>query len=132
MQQIEGQFNLTSDESPFGEQSAGSRTAKEIEARSERTSAHDVTASNVETERGAREHEARLQTVLANLPAILCVIDRTGIITLLAGKEVELRGHGAGEAIVNSVFDLYGDAAQALHSVNRAFEGQTFNGDSNE
>jgi diguanylate cyclase (GGDEF)-like protein len=67
-----------------------------------------------------------LQTVISNVPAILCVIDRTGIITFLEGKGIETTRSRMGEAIVTSVFDLYRDIPEALHNVSRALEGHAF------
>jgi len=47
----------------------------------------DVT-ERVQAERRARESEARLQAILTNLPVILFVMDRTGIITFLEGNGI--------------------------------------------
>ena len=85
----------------------------------------DVT-EHIEAWQRASENEARLQTVISNVPAILCVIDRTGIITFLEGKGIETTRSHMGEAIVTSVFDLYRDIPEALHNLGRALEGQAF------
>jgi len=85
----------------------------------------DVT-EHIEAWQRASENEARLQTVISNVPAILCVIDRTGIITFLEGKGIETTRSRMGEAIVTSVFDLYRNIPEALHNLGRALEGQAF------
>ncbi len=84
----------------------------------------DVT-ERVQAERRARESEARLQAILTNLPVILFVMDRTGIITFL-------EGNGAGkplakslETMATSVFDLYSRTDEALEYMRRALEGET-------
>jgi diguanylate cyclase (GGDEF)-like protein/PAS domain S-box-containing protein len=81
----------------------------------------DVT-ERVLAERRARESEARLQAILTNLPVILFVMDRTGIITFL-------EGNGAGKlpdkTMATSVFDLYSRTDEALEYMRRVLEGET-------
>ncbi len=80
----------------------------------------DVT-EQVQAERRARESEARLQAILANLPITLFVVDRAGIITLLDGK-----GHDeSAESMITSVFDLYSNTDEALEYMRRALSGET-------
>src|SRR5579875_51778 len=84
----------------------------------------DVT-ERVQAERRARESEARLQAILNNLPVILFVVDRTGIITLREGKGIEAASDEWAETMVTSVFDLYSNTDEALAYMRRALAGET-------
>jgi len=89
----------------------------------------DVVAYIEAAQRALQEKE-RLQTVLAHTPAIIYAMDRTGIITLLEGKGLEiLAGDGTAtgrEAIIASVFDLYQDVPEVFDNVRRALSGESF------
>jgi diguanylate cyclase (GGDEF)-like protein/PAS domain S-box-containing protein len=84
----------------------------------------DVT-ERVQAERRARESEARLQAIFTNLPVILFVMDRTGIITFLEGNGVGKPLDKAVETMATSVFDLYSRTDEALEYMRRALEGET-------
>ena len=87
----------------------------------------DVSAYINAAQRALQEKE-RLQTVLTHAPAIIYVMDRTGIITLLEGKGLEALALDGieGEAVISSVFDLYHDDPQVFDNVRRALNGESF------
>ncbi|PLZ99496.1 hypothetical protein CEN50_07125 [Fischerella thermalis CCMEE 5268] len=55
------------------------------------------------------QSEAYLRTVVNNFPLILWAIDKNGVFTLSEGKGLEGLGLKPGEAVGQSVFEMYGD-----------------------
>lgn len=84
----------------------------------------DVT-ERVQAERRARESEARLQAILTNLPVILFVMDRTGIITFLEGEGITVSHNMAAEMMVAALLDLSFNTAETLEYVRRVLAGET-------
>src|SRR6266446_6434351 len=70
--------------------------------------------------------EQRLRAVIANAPIILFALDRSGVFTLSEGRGLDDLGLTPGQAVGQSVFDLYRDAPQVLSPVRRALAGESF------
>ena len=63
----------------------------------------------------AREQsETYLRTVVNNVPLILWAINQDGVFTLSEGKGLEGLGLKAGEAVGNSVFEMYADLPEVV------------------
>lgn len=56
-----------------------------------------------------QQSEAYLRTVVNNFPLILWAMDKNGVFTLSEGKGLEGLGLKPGEAVGQSVFEMYGD-----------------------
>jgi len=70
--------------------------------------------------------EERLRSVITSAPVILFVLDRNGIFTLSEGKALAVLGLQPGEAVGQSVFDLFSKAEGFLTDVRRALAGEAF------
>lgn len=67
--------------------------------------------------------EERLRTVINNAPLILFGIDSNGIFTLSEGKGLEPLGFKPGEAVGQSVYELYKDDPQSIENINLVLAG---------
>ncbi|MBZ5608580.1 MAG: PAS domain S-box protein [Acidobacteriia bacterium] len=85
----------------------------------------DVTARR-QMEAALHTSEERLRTVVANAPIVLFALDRSGVFTLSEGKGLSALGVQPGEAVGQSVFDLYRDAPQITSNIRRALAGEAF------
>ncbi|NWG14942.1 MAG: HAMP domain-containing protein, partial [Acidobacteria bacterium] len=70
--------------------------------------------------------EERLRTVVANAPIVLYALDKEGRFTLSEGKGLEALQLKPGQAVGQSVFELYRDAPQILENVHQALAGNAF------
>jgi two-component system cell cycle sensor histidine kinase/response regulator CckA len=75
-------------------------------------------------EQALRLSEARLRTVLANLPIIVFTLDPAGIFTLSEGRGLDALGLQPGEVVGRSAFELYRDHPQVCESLTRALAGE--------
>jgi PAS domain S-box-containing protein len=71
-----------------------------------------------------RENEERLRVIISNLPLVFFVIDMNGIFTVSEGKGLSLIGLKPGEAVGQSVFDLYKNDPEVAESVRKALAGE--------
>ncbi|WP_315787448.1 diguanylate cyclase domain-containing protein [Fischerella sp. JS2] len=61
-----------------------------------------------------QKSEAYLRTVVNNFPLILWAMDKKGVFTLSEGKGLEGLGLKPGEAVGQSVFEMYGDLPEVV------------------
>ncbi len=73
-----------------------------------------------------RESRIRLRTVVSNAPIVLFALDANGVFTLSEGKALELIGYKPGEAVGQSVFDIYKDVPKVRDDCRRALRGEVF------
>ena len=85
----------------------------------------DVTETR-RVEEALRQTEARLRRVVAGSPIVLFAIDREGIFTVSEGRGLARLGHAPGEAVGQSIFELYHDYPEILGNVRRALAGEEF------
>jgi PAS domain S-box-containing protein/putative nucleotidyltransferase with HDIG domain len=78
------------------------------------------------TETHLQENEARLRATLASAPIVLWTLDRDGVFTLSEGRGLAGLGREPGQAVGQSVFDLYRDVPQIVENSRRALAGETF------
>ncbi|MBD2743444.1 EAL domain-containing protein [Coleofasciculus sp. FACHB-1120] len=69
-------------------------------------------------------NEQLLRASVGNAPIILYALDRNGIFTLSEGKGLEALGLKAGEAIGQSIFDLYKDQPDILANIRNVLAGK--------
>lgn len=74
---------------------------------------------------GVARADAVLETILEHAPIVLFAIDNDGIFTLSTGKGLERLGLEPGQAVGQSVYDLYKDEPSAIHTIERALAGET-------
>lgn len=79
-----------------------------------------------------RALEYRLHAVMQTAPIILWTLDNDGVVTLSEGHTLRRLGFEPGEAVGQSVFELYRDNAQALNMCQRALRGEEVEEISNE
>lgn len=70
----------------------------------------------------------RLETIIENAPIVLFSIDADGTFVMSKGRGLEALGLQPGEVVGESVYDLYAGAEDVLDNVDRALEGEEFNG----
>lgn len=70
--------------------------------------------------------EARLRTVVSNVPIVLFAVDSAGTVTLLEGKGLDSFGLLPGRLVGRSIFDLSMEVPQILDDVRRALANETF------
>jgi diguanylate cyclase (GGDEF)-like protein/PAS domain S-box-containing protein len=75
------------------------------------------------TESALQESEAKLRTLVTNVPVVLFAIDRNGILTHSEGKGLESIGMKPGEAVGKSVWDLYRQYPDVLEHIRLALSG---------
>ena len=83
----------------------------------------DITERRRSTE-AVRKSEERLRTVVENAPVIFSSFDENGVYTLSEGSCLELLGLKPGEAVGQSVFDLYADNPQIIGNTRRVLGGE--------
>jgi nitrogen fixation/metabolism regulation signal transduction histidine kinase len=67
-----------------------------------------------------------LDLVMAHAPVVLWSVDQDGVFTISQGKGLEVLGLHAGEAVGQSVFDMYRNVPQVITDVRRAMAGEEF------
>jgi len=70
--------------------------------------------------------EIRLSTVIASSPIVLFSVDREGVFTLSEGRGLSALGVEPGQAVGQSVFDLYRDVPAIGENIRRALSGEEF------
>ncbi|HEY9808651.1 MAG TPA: PAS domain S-box protein [Halomicronema sp.] len=75
-------------------------------------------------ERALQQGEARLRTVLTNLPVIVYALDSNGVIALCEGKGVEALHLDPEKLIGESVFQLYKEKPDVLSNLQSVFQGE--------
>jgi PAS domain S-box-containing protein len=73
-----------------------------------------------------QQTEAQLRMVVSSASLIIFAIDQDGLFTLSEGEGLKVLGLKAGEAVGQSVFELYRDDPDVLACVKRALAGETF------
>jgi PAS domain S-box-containing protein len=71
-----------------------------------------------------REQRRRLELVTDNVPVVLFALDPDGTYTLTRGRGLDALGFESGEAVGESVFELYADYPGVLANVERALAGE--------
>ena len=87
------------------------------------TAVRDITQRK-EAERALQESKLRLQTIIANAQIILFAVDRTGEITLSEGQGLEAIDLQPGQAVGQSVFEMYRGYPQVLETIRIALSGE--------
>jgi len=82
-------------------------------------------AEPTETESQVRKQEQRLQTVVEKLPIVLFALDPDGTFTISRGRVLESLGIEPGEAVGNSIYDMYADSPDTIAAAERALNGET-------
>lgn len=70
--------------------------------------------------------ETRLRTVIASSPIVLFSVNREGVFTLSEGRGLEALGMTPGQAVGQSVFELYREVPVVCENVRRALAGEEF------
>ena len=79
-----------------------------------------------ETQKELRESKIRYQTVIENAPVVFFTLDENGIFTLSEGAGLKNLNLDPGEAVGQSVFDLYRNHESILFDSRRALSGESF------
>jgi PAS domain S-box-containing protein len=69
--------------------------------------------------------QKQLETILSNMPVILCAIDAAGVFTVSEGAGLAAIGSRPGEFVGQSVFDRYAARPDLIADVRRALAGET-------
>jgi len=77
-------------------------------------------------EEALRESEERIQTIVSNAPVVIWSLDKEGIFTLSEGAGLKALGLRPGEAVGQSIFDVYHDVPKILEANRRVLAGETF------
>ncbi|MDG4552406.1 MAG: PAS domain S-box protein [Candidatus Contendobacter sp.] len=78
-------------------------------------------------ERDLATSEARYRSVISSAPVVIFQFDERGVFTLSEGKGLERVGLVAGEAVGQSLFDLYRDYPDVCEYARRAIGGEALN-----
>jgi diguanylate cyclase (GGDEF)-like protein/PAS domain S-box-containing protein len=78
-----------------------------------------------------RRSEEQLRTIVTNVPVVLFALDQDGIFTLSEGQGLAALGLRPGQAVGQSVFDLYRDVPEVLRDIRRALAGEPVRGITN-
>lgn len=73
----------------------------------------------------SREREWRLSTIIENVPVVLFTFDEDGTITLSEGRSLDALGLEPGEAVGNSMFEMYADFPNVIDGCRQALDGKT-------
>jgi len=87
-------------------------------------SARDITGRK-KREKELTEHKQVLETVSSNVPVVVFTLDEDGVFTRSEGKALEELGLEPGEAVGESVFDIYDKDSEIHEQVERALEGES-------
>ncbi len=83
----------------------------------------DITERKL-VEEALQESEHKLRTVVQNAPAIIFILDRSGIFRLSEGQALAKLGLKPGEAVGKSALELYKDAPTILDGIGQALSGK--------
>ncbi|WP_335998759.1 PAS domain-containing sensor histidine kinase [Halorientalis halophila] len=83
----------------------------------------DVTEQRRREERLAAQRE-RMNTLLNNAPVVLFALDPDGEFTYSRGNALDKLGLEPGEAVGQSVFEMFAEAPDVIDAVERALEGE--------
>lgn len=72
-----------------------------------------------------RERERRLSTIIENVPIVLFAFEEDGEITLSEGKGLEALGLEPGEAVGNSMYDMYAGLPNVVDGIEQSLDGNT-------
>jgi PAS domain S-box-containing protein len=75
------------------------------------------------TAEALRASEERLRTVVSGAPIVLWAVDRKGIFTLSDGAGLRMLGLEPGQAVGQSVFEMYADFPEVIDHVRQALGG---------
>jgi len=81
-----------------------------------------------ERERELREQRRGIEAILSHIPGILFTFDEDGVFTRSEGQTLRNIGLEPGEAVGQSVFDLYAEHPRVLELCQQALDGETVNG----
>lgn len=88
--------------------------------------AREQFAEREQIQRKLQTSEDRLRSVVTNAPVILFALNRDGIFTLSEGSGLAILKLKPGEAVGQSVFELFAQADGFLEEVRRALAGEAF------
>ncbi|MFT4922756.1 MAG: PAS domain S-box-containing protein, partial [Haloarculaceae archaeon] len=77
-----------------------------------------------EYEHRLRAKQRRLETVTENVPVVMFALDPEGTYTLIRGRGLAALGFEPGQAVGESIFDLYADHPDVLDHARRALDGE--------
>ncbi|HSB94560.1 MAG TPA: PAS domain S-box protein, partial [Flavitalea sp.] len=84
------------------------------------------TTSQVVAHKKAIDSQNQFKQIINNAPLIVWSVDTAGIFTMSEGKALKNLGIADDELVGQSYFELYKNAPQAISSINRALQGETF------
>ncbi|PSP59645.1 hypothetical protein BRC73_06415 [Halobacteriales archaeon QH_7_66_37] len=87
---------------------------------------HDIT-EQTDRKRELVELETALETLLSNVPVVFYAFDADGVFTRSQGQALEGIGFEPGEAVGESVFDLYDHRPEIIEHCERALDGERVN-----
>lgn len=79
-------------------------------------------------ETALRQSEERLRTVISAAPIILFALDPDGTFTFSEGKGLESLGLKSGQAVGQSIYDLYGKVPGVIEQIDRCLAGDELMG----
>jgi len=77
-------------------------------------------------EAALRDAETRMRTVVAESPLVVFAVDKNGIYTLSSGKGLTALGRKEGEAVGQSIYEMYQDYPEVLANIDRCLAGEEF------
>jgi PAS domain S-box-containing protein len=77
-------------------------------------------------EAALRDAETRLRTVVAESPLVVFALDKNGVYTLSSGKGLAALGRQEGEAVGQSIYEMYKDYPEVIEKINRCLAGEEF------
>jgi PAS domain S-box-containing protein len=75
-----------------------------------------------------KENQQRMQAIIGYAPLIIWAIDRNGVFTFSEGKGLELIGLKGGEAVGQSLFEMFRDDAPTIQNARRVLAGEPVSG----
>ena len=84
----------------------------------------DVTKRRL-AEAAVKEKDLLLRTAISNIPVILWVTDKEGVVTLMEGQGLQAFGRQPGKLVGRSFFEIFKDNASVLENTRRTLGGET-------
>ncbi|MEM7738676.1 MAG: PAS domain-containing protein, partial [Deinococcota bacterium] len=75
-------------------------------------------------ENALKESEARLRTLISNMPVVLFSTDKDGVYTLFEGRDLASIGRASGDVVGESLFERYSNDTALLTNVRTALAGE--------